>query len=356
MTWRLLPGRRPPARPPRRGPLRTRVAPAGVALLVLGAVLLGVTAAQAEDVLLRFGDTIVPQGTIVYGDAVVVGGRLEVAGTVTGNAVVAGGSVDVSGRVGGDVRAVGGDVVLGSTAVVGGRAQASGGHVTVAPGAVVGRAAPGPPATPPVPLPFPPPAPPPSPFPGPPVWMPPAILGWFAIWHLVAGLVIALLLVTFVGTAWFTAALFPGVTAVVAGALERNPGGAGLAGVAVWLLAGPVLLLLALTIAGLPLVLLAVSALLIAVQLGISAVAVVVGHRVRPGRIALEALVGAVLVALAFAVPHAGWILGFAATIWGTGGVAMAIVERRGVQGPMPPAPSSPAPSPYDGPSARRLL
>ena len=365
MTWRLLPGRRRPG-PPRRNPARahTRPAAAWVTLCALGVVLLGGTAAQAEEVLLRFGDTVVPKGTIVYGDALVAGGTLDVAGTVTGRVVVAGGSVHVSGRVGGDVRAVGGDVVLASTAVVGGSAQASGGHVTIAPGAVVRGAAPSPPAPPPLPLPFPAPLPSPSPFPGPPAWMPPAILGWFAVWKLVAGLVLVLLLAAFVATTWFTAALVPGATAAVAGALERNPGGAGLAGVAVWLLAGPVMLLLALTVAGLLLVLLVISALLIAAQVGIGAVAVFVGRRVRPGRIAVEALIGAVLLALAFAVPHAGWLLGFAATIWGTGGVAMAIVERRGIQGPIPPAPSaptssppsSPVPSPYQGPSARRLL
>jgi hypothetical protein len=328
------------ARRRHRGAAPFVVLPLVVGALMLAAAAVSVpAAAQAAELLLRAGDTSVPAGTIVYGDAIAVGGRLDVAGTVTGNAIAAGGSVHVSGHVGGNVRAIGGDAVLDSTAVVGGAVRAAGGRVSIAPGAVVhqGGAAPSPPPFPvqPEPRPI------PSPFP--PVWIPPLVLGIIATWKLLAGLLLLLSFAAFVGTAWLTAVLFPGLTASVAGVLERNPGGAGIAGILVWLLFGPIIVLLVLSIAGILLVLLLIAALLVAIQLGISAVAVLVGHRVRPGHIAVEALTGAVLLAIAFAVPHLGWLAGAVATTWGTGGVVMAIVERRRNQGTIPPpAPSAP--------------
>lgn len=326
--------------------LRAPLVVAGLALAAMGA--LGTPAAQAQELLLRVGDTAVPEGTIVYGDAIAVGGTLDVAGTVTGDALAAGGSVHVGGHVGGNVRAIGGDVILDSTAVVGGTARSMGGTVRAAPGAVVRRGG----ATPnPVPYsgpaPWPPqfPSPGPSPFPGTRGWLPPAVLGMLAMWKLLAGALIALSLLTFIGTAWLTALMFPGATAAVAGVLERSPGAAGIAGIVVWLLLGPIAVLLVASIAGIMLVLLLIAAVLIAIQLGITAVAALVGHRVRQGRIAIEALVGAVLLAVAFAVPGLGWLAAFAATTWGTGAVVMTIVERRRGQGALPPAVPAAPPS-----------
>ncbi|HEV2438956.1 MAG TPA: polymer-forming cytoskeletal protein [bacterium] len=324
-----------------------------LALCVLGAaagVASGISAAHANELLLRVGDTVVPRGTIIYGDAVAIAGTLDIAGTVTGNAVGAGGSVHVSGHVGGDVRAAGGNVILDSTAVVGGTVQSAGGSVRIARGAVIRRAPPGPSAPPlwfPAPTPTAPfPSPAPWPYPGPPVWMPPAVVAIIAMWKLLAGVLILITLFSFIGMTWLTAAMFPGVTAAVARALEQSPAAAGIAGALVWVLVGPIAVALALSVAGILLVVLLVAALLIAIQLGISAVAVLVGHRVRPGRLAFEALVGSVLLAIAFAVPHLGWLAGFAAAAWGTGGVVVAITERHRGPGPVPPTPSSPSASP----------
>ena len=328
-----------------------------MALCVLGAAaggVFGVSAAQANELLLRVGDSVVSRGTIIYGDAVAIGGTLDIAGTVTGNAIGAGGSVHVSGHVGGDVRAAGGNVILDSTAVVDGTVQSAGGSVRVAPGAVIRKVPPGSSAPPlwfPTPTPtVPVPSPAPWPFPGPPVWMPPAVLTIIAMWKLLAGVLILVTLFSFIGMTWLTAAMFPGVTAAIARALERNPGAAGIAGVLVWLLIGPIAVALALSVAGILLVVLLIAALLIAIQLGISAVAVLVGHRVRPGRLAFEALVGSVFLAIAFAVPHLGWLAGFAAAAWGTGGVVVAIAERHRGPGPVPPTPSSPSASPPPSP------
>jgi hypothetical protein len=308
------------------------------ALLLAAAAVSGTPAAQAAEVLLRAGDTVVPIGTIVYGDAIAVGGRLDVAGTVTGNAVAAGGSVHVSGRVGGNVRAIGGRAVLESTAVVGGGVYTTGGSVNIAPGAVVhgGSSTRNP-------LPFSvQPERPPAPFWIPPLWWPATFLGILAMWKLFAVLFIVASLAAFIGAAWLTAALFPGTTASVVDVLERNPGGAVVAGILVWLLFGPVITLLVLSVAGILLVLVLIAALVVAIQVGISAVAVLVGHRVRPGRLAIEASVGALLLAIAFAIPHLGWLAGAAAATWGTGGVVMAIVEWRRAHGTLPPPPPAP--------------
>jgi hypothetical protein len=334
-------------------------------LLAAGPLALGPHDARAAEMLLRVGDTTIPIGTIVYGDAITAGGTLTIDGTVTGNAMAAGGSVHVAGHVGGNVRAVGGDVVLEATAVVGGTVQAQGGSVRIAPGAVVRQGTQGapspaiPPAQPtPIPqIPFSPsqPFPMPSPHPGPPIWLlPPTLWGIVGAWKLLAGLAALIVLLAFAATTWVTAALLPGVTAAVADVLERSPGPSVLAGVVIWLLLGPVIVVLFLTVAGVLLVLLLVSALLIAIQLGISAVAVLIGRRVRPGRVPVEALVGAVLLAIAFAVPHFGWLIGAAATTWGMGAVAVAIMERRQTRGTVPPPP--PAPSTYRGPAPGRLI
>jgi hypothetical protein len=311
-------------------------------VVLAAAVLWAPDAAQAAEVLLRVGDTSVPVGTIVYGDAIAVGGRLDIAGTVTGNAVAAGGTVRISGHVGGNVRAIGGDAVLDSTAVVGGSVHATGGHVTIAPGAAVEQGGPTP-GTLPFPI---------QPRPGMPFWMPAVIFGILATLKLFAGLLLLLSFAAFIGTAWLTAALFPGPTAFVAAVLERNPGGAGIAGILVWLLLGPVIVLLVVSIIGIPVALLLIAALLVAIQLGISAVAVLLGNRVRPGRIAIEALAGAVLLAIAFAIPHLGWLAAAACATWGTGGVVMAIVERRRRRGTTPPPPAAPQASVSPGPSA----
>jgi hypothetical protein len=313
------------------------------AFVVLAAVL-------AAETLFRLGDTQIPPGTIVYGDAAVAGGTLYVGGTVTGNATAIAGSVRVSGHVGGDVRATAGNVILDSTAVVEGTVQSTGGSVRIAPGAVIrklppgARPAPQVPRVPAIPLPSPVPrSPGPWSVPGLPPWLP--FFGIVAAWKLIAGVLLLLGLVTFVGTAWATAAMFPGATSAVALALERSPASCVVAGILVWLLIGPVTVLLILSVAGVLLMLLLLAALLIGIQLGLTAVAVLVGHRLRPGRLAVEAVIGALLLVVAFAVPHLGWLAGLAATTWGTGGVVLTIMERRR-RGSVPPATSAPSAPP----------
>ena len=75
----------------------------------------------------------------VAGDALVVGGRSEVAGRVGGDALVTGGTVDVRGEIDEDVYAAGGDVRI--EAAIRGNLRAAGGSVSLEPtGSVDGNA------------------------------------------------------------------------------------------------------------------------------------------------------------------------------------------------------------------------
>jgi len=75
----------------------------------------------------------------VAGDALVVGGRSEVAGRVAGDALVTGGTVDVRGEIDEDVYAAGGDVRIEAT--IRGNLRAAGGSVSLEPtGSVAGNA------------------------------------------------------------------------------------------------------------------------------------------------------------------------------------------------------------------------
>ncbi len=315
---------------------------AAVLVFALG----GRVPADAADMLLRVGNLEVPAGTAVHGDAIAVGGKLDVEGIVDGNAVAIGGSVEVGGRVAGSVRAVGGDAILRPTAVVGGAATAAGGRVRIAPGASLGGVHPQP-APPAAPSPAPPgpsspiPGPVPQPAPLPPSWWgPPAVLGVIAALHFLYWLVALLVLAGFVGMNWLTAVLFPGTLAALAEDLERMPAAALGAGLAGWVLLWPLVVTLAMTVVGLILVVLIPALLLIAIQFGVTAVALLAGQRLRQSGIGRQVLVGSVVLAIAFAIPHLGWLLMLAAVTWGWGAVLLALAERvRTRRLPPPPAP-----------------
>ncbi|MFB6184262.1 MAG: polymer-forming cytoskeletal protein [Haloarculaceae archaeon] len=117
-----------------------------LALLVATAVLPGVAAAQTE----RFGNVVVEEGETVnglqaFGGNVVIrgtvngnveafSGNVNVAqsGTVTGDVQAFSGNVQLDGTVDGDVSAFGGNVVLGPAGTVGGTFEAAAGTVTLA--------------------------------------------------------------------------------------------------------------------------------------------------------------------------------------------------------------------------------
>src|SRR5579871_3848283 len=306
-----------------------------LAFLLTGvAWLYGAAPAGAEEVLVRVGGVDVPAGTSVHGDAVAIGGPLDIAGTVDGNALAVGGDVTVTGRVGGSVRAVGGNVVLRSTAVVGGAATATGGQVTSEPGATVGQAPPAPTPPPPPPFSVPVPLPVPGPFGGPHIWLwPPAIIGVIAALKAFFLLFLLGALLSFVGTTWLTAVLFPRVTIDLAGLLERAPVATFGVGLLTWAAIWPLAIGLAISVVGLVLVALIPLAVIAALQLGVAAIAVLLGRRIRTSTVGLEALV------VAFAIPHLGALVLFLSATWAVGAIVLAIIERGRARPPVAPPP-----------------
>ena len=298
------------------------------AALTLGAVLASGSLAPvwAKEVLLRIGDVRVPAGTVVHGDAIAVGGSAYVDGTVEGDAIALGGSVDVRGHVTGSTRANGGNVMLRSTAVVDGDASAIGGAVTREPGAsVAGRpVAPPPSAVPPFPVPN-------APSPGPtqpaPWWLPGIVAAVLWMLHSLFWTAHLLLLAMFIGAAWSLAMLFPHAVARVGASLERDALVALLAGVVAWPVVMVVTVLLAISVVGVPLALSMPAIVIVAALFGLTAVALVIGTRVYPSEAAREAVVGALLLAIAFSVPGVGQLLGLAAVTWGLGAVLLALTE-----------------------------
>src|SRR5579884_3851875 len=311
---------------------RRHTRPAALAALLL--VLAGAAPAGAAEVLLRVGNLDVPAGTVVHGDAIAVGGSLGVEGTVEGNAVAVGGTVDVRGQVLGSVRAIGGNVILRSTAVIDGTATAWPGRVQIEPGASVARGRPSPPAS------GAPPAPAPSfPVPEPPFqwWWGPGMLAVSAAFHLLYWLIVLL--------AWLTAVLFPGATGELAALLERTPGAALGLGVLAWVILWPVVVVLAVSVVGLVLVVLIPAIVLVMLQFGLTAVALLIGRRMRQPGLGREALVGSIMLAIAFAIPQLGALLAFAAATWGWGAVLLALADRVRMRRAPPPSPPAPAQS-----------
>ncbi|ATB34030.1 bactofilin family protein [Melittangium boletus] len=90
----------------------------------------------SQDVVARGHSLEVKEGETVD-SAVVYGGNLVVKGNVEEDAVVFGGNLEITGRVEGDARAFGGNVVLGPNAYVEGDVSSFGGSVTKEQGAQV---------------------------------------------------------------------------------------------------------------------------------------------------------------------------------------------------------------------------
>jgi hypothetical protein len=304
-------------------------------VLGLGTVLLlgGLTPSMAVEFILKVGDLQVPAGTVVHGDAIAVGGSVYVDGTVEGDAAALGGNVDVRGHVGGAARAAGGSVILRPTAVVDGEATAVGGEVRQEPGASVGgtRSQPGPSS------------PPSYRSPGPPSqWWPGPWLGALFMAKALFWFLYLLTLASFISSAWLVAVLFPRAVARLAEVIEREPVtvfGAGLLG---WPLSLALAFLLILSLVGLTLVLLVPVALVLAVLFGTTAIAFVIGRRIRPSGVAQDVIVGAVLLAIGFSIPRAGGLLALVVATVGLGSVLVAFVEgHRSRHAPPPPPPAS---------------
>jgi hypothetical protein len=126
----------------------------GVALLVGGLLALAVIAPVAAAELLRDGSPRVEQGETVEEDLYVMGGDVEIAGTLTRDLIVMSGELTITdtGRVDGNVNAMVGEAELNGTVgrsvrILGGTVEVfgvirgdlvvAGGEVTVAPGASI---------------------------------------------------------------------------------------------------------------------------------------------------------------------------------------------------------------------------
>jgi hypothetical protein len=110
--------------------LRRGAALAAAALILVLAAGLVLGKGQLLGGKLRTGDTVtVPADEAWDGDLYLLGGRVNVAGSVDGDLTVLGGQVDVSGTVTGDVLVAGGNVSIAGD--VGGDARVAGGQVNV---------------------------------------------------------------------------------------------------------------------------------------------------------------------------------------------------------------------------------
>ncbi|MCR4401394.1 MAG: hypothetical protein NUW12_01230 [Firmicutes bacterium] len=301
-----------------------------------------------------FGGPIhVAADEVVEGDVVSLGNRVTVDGRVTGDAVSVGSVVEVNGVVEGDAVSIGSSVILGENARVGGDVSSVGGSVRRSPGAVVGGSTTSGAA----PFRF--------NFRGMnwprllrPWRMSGAYLafGWLA--RLVGALVLALVVV----------ALWPDHTAAVGAAVETRLGRAVLVGLVAWLLFVPGMILLAITIVGIPLIPIWVLFYVAAATLGHAAVAVVVGDRV--GRLAranmtilVRVIIGVLVLAALGLVPGINAVVFVLVAVIGLGAVldtrfgtnrpwfGPRQAQQHGSSpspqsgGPMPPVGGAPAPT-----------
>jgi hypothetical protein len=274
------------------------------ALLVFAVILLSggaAAAAGAQDtqgpVNRVIGNVLVPAGSVVQGDVAVAVGNVQVDGIVTGSVSVGVGNVVVNGRVGGDVRVGVGQIGRGPRGTIAGVTQ-----VGMAPDA--GRF----PRRLPLPLPL-----------SLTYWGLTAFRPLFGILRWLGAAALALPIV----------ALFPDAVGAVVTHAAREPLRAGLLGLAAFVLAVPVFILVAVTIVGIPIVVLATIVMVAALFFGYVAVAVWVGEAVLtalrgPGLSRLWAvLAGSFLIALAGLVPLLGGLVSVAVSAVGLGAILL---------------------------------
>ncbi|HHY92427.1 MAG TPA: hypothetical protein GX511_03715 [Firmicutes bacterium] len=288
-----------------------------VVLLVLVLVLFSAAAALAAEQRGSVGrDVLVPQGTVSE-EAVAFGGSVRVEGNVQRSAVAIGGDVYVSGSVGQDAVAIGGTVVLAPGAVVHGNAVAIGGSVQRAEdarvdGQITSVSAPGLTSLRDL------------------RWLPDfhrwqgfvAPFGpWFWWWGQFTGLLSSLALGAII------LALLPTNVEHMVGALPDNWGRFALIGFLGYLVAVPLIAMVAITIIGIPLALLLVLALVAARFLAYTVVSLFVGRRLLERLIThavnpfAELLVGLVVLFVIRFVPLVGWLVGLVVAIIGLGAV-----------------------------------
>ncbi|MBE3591114.1 MAG: hypothetical protein IMW98_09930 [Firmicutes bacterium] len=263
------------------------------------------------------------------GDVISMGGPVDVLGRVTGDVIAFGGPVHVEGEVDGDVVTFGGPVTLGPHSVVRGDVRTMGGTVERAPGAqVFGQVWT-------------------NAFPfhhGMPGmdnwrWFMPGMgpWGWFG-----AGMYLLYVAGLF-ALAVMVHALFPQPVARWSGIIEAEPVRTGLVGLAAMILFYPAVLLIAVTIIGIPVAMALVIAYSLGRLGGYVAVAGLLGRKILPGRDPLLTLAaGVALLGLLHYVPVVGWVSGILVAALAVGAIVQTRFGTRDAVragGPTPPAP-----------------
>lgn len=261
-----------------------------------------------------FGDVHIPSGRVAN-TAVAILGNVLVDGVVRDSAVAILGTTTVSGRVDGEAVAILGDVRLLPGAHIGGQAVSVGGTVHEPPGSSIRGGI--------VSLPFtrlfkdgllrfngyrfgrhP-------------------VLPFFGLklWAFVSALAVALLV----------AVLFPAGISRCAKVIKGHPGRSLAAGFTGYSVSFVALLVVALTILGIPLAMLGGLLVWAAGRFGFTAVALALGTAVRgqsepqteTGSILLSVTIGVALLSLVGLVPLAGWLISLTAMLFAFGGVVL---------------------------------
>ncbi|TAM60078.1 hypothetical protein EPN52_06045 [bacterium] len=278
---------------------------AALLILIVAAALLGTAPAAARsghDVVELFHSVVIPPDRTVDGDVTVVFGNLDVGGHITGDATAVGGTITV--EPGG---------------------QIDGTQTAIDPSQIAGMAP----------------------------WLQhsqefPFSQTWHAevhAWAQVAGDIIVLLVFL----------LAPLRARATLARLEVNPSTSALAGVVALVALAPIVVMLAITLIGIPLIPLVLIAYLVGIWLGKAAIALLVGRRfyelIRPQATPspLGALIlGLVLVSAAELVPVVGWAVTGLVWLIGLGASVLTLLEPAGRrfawQGPPSPPPPPPGP------------
>lgn len=269
--------------------------------------------------IVQFGRSVVIGADETVEAVVVIGGSAEVLGAVERDLVVVGGSADVQGAVGGDAVAVGGSLKLGPKARIEGDAVSVGGALEQDPGAFVDG------DTKSVGIP----------------WAMPK-LDWLRAW-VRSGLLMGRPLPPDAGWAWTLAAAmlaaylllavtFPKAVELCSATLASRPATSLGVGALVLVMAGPLALLLVLSVIGLAAAPLAALAAGTAVFVGKAAVyhraGSTLGSRLGAGtRAPLAVALGGAAFTLLYAVPGVGFVAWGAALVLGFGAALITLAE-----------------------------
>lgn len=280
----------------------------GLTLLLAGAVLSPVAWGESvRGTSVQVGhDITIPDDGVTLGDAVTIFGDLTVLGEVQGNAVAIGGDARIEGKVTGDVVGVGGTVYLGENAEVGGEVTAVGAGIHRSPGAkvagsvnniAIGQ------------------------------FLPPRLNLRKWRWHFGYHnpFMYLLYLAGLFSLALLTLSLFPSNVANVAKAIERQWGRNLLIGALVLLLIGPLTLIIAITIIGIPLAFLLWVGFFLAKILGYVAFVNLLGRKIAGTGASLNVMaqlaVGVLVLGLVRYVPVIGPLASFFVTVITLGAV-----------------------------------